>query len=142
MAIRSIANVLGYGLVLISLNGCAYFDFFGKKEEPVKPIQVTTKPIEKPKLNLPKVDKITMKEVEWIIITEDNYQQVFDELKKTGRPLAVFGLTDQGYKNLGLNLSYIRALLQQHKVIIAAYENYYQQANKVLDNAVTVDKNE
>ena len=126
MVKRSIVNVLGCGLAILLLSSCS---------TPVKQIQVTAKPIEKPELTLPPVDKVEMKEVKWVIITEENYQQVFDELKKSGRPLAVFGLTDKGYAHLGENLSSIRALVQQQKTIIAAYEAYYKNAEKALENA-------
>lgn len=76
-----------------------------------------------------------MREVTWVIITESNYEEVFADLKKNGRPLAVFGLTDQGYANLGLNLSDIRALVQQQQAIIAAYKNYQKSADKVIEEA-------
>jgi len=83
-----------------------------------------------------------MRNVEWIVINKDNYKEVFDKLSKSGRPIAVFGLTDQGYANLGLNLSDIRAYVQQQQAIIAAYERYYKDADEKLNNAVTVDKKE
>lgn len=76
-----------------------------------------------------------MRDITWVIVTESNYQEVFEELKKNGRPLAIFGLTDEGYKNLGLNLSDIRALVQQQQAIIAAYQNYQKSADKVIEEA-------
>jgi len=76
-----------------------------------------------------------MKEVKWIIITPENMEQVVEEAKKQGRPIAFFALTDQGYANLGLNFSSIRAYIQQQKAIIAAYENYYKKSNEALDKA-------
>lgn len=76
-----------------------------------------------------------MREVKWVIITEENYKQVFEDLKKTGRPIAIFGLTDKGYENLGLNLSDLRAYIQQQQTIIAAYENYYKKSSEALDKA-------
>jgi hypothetical protein len=51
----------------------------------------------------------------------------------------MFVLTGDGYSNLGLNFSDIRALVQQQQAIIVAYEEYYQQAEETLDNAVTID---
>ena len=126
MVKRSIASVLGCGLAILLLSSCS---------TPVQKIEVTAKPIEKPKLTLPPVDRLEMKEVKWVIITEENYKEVFAELKKNGRPLAIFGLTDEGYANLGLNFSDIRALVQQQKTIIAAYEAYYKDANQALENA-------
>jgi peptidoglycan hydrolase CwlO-like protein len=126
MVKHSIASVLGCGLAILLLSSCS---------TPVQQIQVTAKPIEKPELTLPSVDRLEMREIEWVIITEENYKEVFAKLKKTGRPLAVFGLTDKGYANLGLNFSDIRALVQQQKTIIAAYEAYYKDANNALENA-------
>lgn len=58
------------------------------------------------------------------------------ELTANGQPLALFVLTGDGYENLGLNFSDIRALVQQQQKIIVAYENYYQQAEQAMDNAV------
>jgi peptidoglycan hydrolase CwlO-like protein len=126
MVKHSIASVLGCGLAILLLSSCS---------TPVQQIQVTAKPIEKPELTLPSVDRLEMREIEWVIITEENYKEVFAKLKKTGRPLAIFGLTDKGYANLGLNFSDIRALVQQQKTIIAAYEAYYKDANNALENA-------
>ena len=126
MVKHSIVSVLGCGLAILLLSSCS---------TPVQQIQVTAKPIEKPELTLPSVDRLEMREIEWVIITEENYKEVFAKLKKTGRPLAVFGLTDKGYANLGLNFSDIRALVQQQKTIIAAYEAYYKDANNALENA-------
>ncbi len=126
MVKHSIVSVLGCGLAILLLSSCS---------TPVQKIEVTAKPIQKPELILPAVDKLEMKDVDWVIITEENYEEVFKQLKKNGRPLAVFGLTDKGYAHLGENLSAIRALVQQQKTIIAAYEAYYLNAEKALENA-------
>lgn len=67
-----------------------------------------------------------MRQVEWIIINEQNMEQKIAELKANGQPLAMFVLTGEGYENLGLNISDIRALVQQQQRIIVAYENYYK----------------
>ena len=77
-----------------------------------------------------------MRNVEWIIITEENLEARLEELRGTGQPIAVFGLTGEGYENLGLNFSDIRALVQQQQAIILAYENYYKKVEEALDGAV------
>lgn len=102
-------------------------------------IEVTTKPIEKPELTLPEADELRIREIEWVIITPNNYEEVFSKLQEQGRPVALFALTDKGYENLGLNLSDLRAYIQQQQTIIAAYENYYKKVDETLNNAVTVD---
>jgi len=76
-----------------------------------------------------------MKDVKWIVVTPDNWEAAVIELKKTGRPVVLFGLTDQGYEDLGLNFSDIRALVQQQQTIIAAYEGYYNASEQALDSA-------
>jgi hypothetical protein len=128
---NSIVNVLGFGLITLTLSGCSSLGLFG---EQVKPIEVTTKPIERPTLTLPSVDKVNMRDVEWILITENNVDEVLAEIGETGRPVAFFALTDEGYENLGLNFSDIRALVQQQQTIIRAYQNYYQEAEQQFDN--------
>ena len=123
---RSTMNVLGCGLAIILLSSCAS----------VPPsITVSSKPIEKPTLIVPPVDTLTMKEVKWIIVTEENVEEVLKELKTSGQPLAIFGLSGQGYENLSTNFSAIRALVQQQQTIIAAYKQYYEASNQALDSA-------
>ena len=98
-------------------------------------IEVSAKPVDKPELVLPNADVLRMKDVEWILITPENFEAKVAELSKNGRPVVFFALTDKGYENLSLNFSSIRAFIQQQKAIIIAYENYYKNANEALDAA-------
>jgi hypothetical protein len=120
-------SVLGF-TILISLAACS-----------TKPqqIEVSAKPIDKPELVLPPVDELNMKKVEWIVINEANVEAVIEKLKGSDGAFAVYALTGEGYGNLSLNFSDIRALVQQQQAIIAAYEGYYQAAEEAMDNAVT-----
>jgi len=90
----------------------------------ISPIQITSRPAERPPLVLPPVDTLTMRPVEWTIVTQDNIEEVFAQLEANGQNLALFALTADGYENLGLNFSDIRQLVQQQRAIIVAYENY------------------
>jgi ArsR family metal-binding transcriptional regulator len=76
-----------------------------------------------------------MRRIDWVIINEENLEEKIAQLTAGGAPLAIFALTAQGYENLGLNFSDIRAMVQQQQQIILAYENYYKEANKALDDA-------
>ena len=113
---NSIGNVLGFGLVLMLLSSCGIPN--------INPIQITSAPVERPPLVLPPVDTLSMRPVEWTIVTRDNVDEVFAQLEASGQNLALFALTDEGYENLGLNFSDIRQLVQQQRAIIVAYENY------------------
>ena len=103
------------------------------------PIEISAKPVEKPTLTLPSVDELNMREVKWVVINEDNVDEVIAKLKTQEGAFAVYALTGEGYGNLGLNFSDIRAMVQQQQAIIAAYENYYTQAEQALDNAVVME---
>jgi len=130
MASLLIKSVLGFTMI-ISLAACS-----------TKPqqIQVTSTPIEKPTLVLPPVDELNMRNVKWVVINEQNVDEVIKQLKTKEGAFAVYALTGEGYGNLGLNFSDIRAMIQQQQAIIAAYEGYYQEAEQALDGAVTVDQ--
>jgi len=98
-------------------------------------IEVSAKPVDKPELVLPDADGIRMKNVEWVLITPENFEEKVAEIEATGRPVVFFALTDEGYENISMNFSSIRAYIQQQQAIIAAYENYYKNANEALDAA-------
>jgi hypothetical protein len=123
-------SALGFGLVLL-LSGC-----LGNNPQT---IEVSAKPLDKPELNLPPVDEIRTRPVEWVIINEENLEEKLAELTANGQPLGLFVLTGEGYENLGLNISDIRALVQQQQQIIVAYENYYKRAEAAMDSAVQAE---
>ena len=120
-------SVLGF-MMIISLAACS-----GTKPQP---IEISTKPVEKPTLTLPPVDELNMRKVEWIVINENNVDAVMERLQSEGKAFALYALTGEGYGNLGLNFSDIRALVQQQQAIIAAYEGYYQAAEEAMEGAV------
>jgi hypothetical protein len=101
-------------------------------------LEIKTKPVTMPELVLPDADPIKTRPVEWIIITEDNREQVFQKLINSGNHAVLFGLTDQGYENLSLNLNDLRTFVQQQNSIILAYRNYYIRTQSVVSNAVVL----
>lgn len=126
MASRLIVNVLGCLIAISLISGCG---------SAPRRIEVSAKPVDKPALVLPKADELNMKKVEWVILTEENFQEQFAKLKASGRAIALFAIVDQGYENLGVNISSIRSYIQQQQSIIAAYEAYYKASEKAIDTA-------
>ena len=98
-------------------------------------IEISATPIEKPKLVLPPSDELRLKDLEWIVINEENAQEVWERIKKDKKDPVLIGLTDDGYEVLANNMSDIMKLLQQQKAIIAAYQNYYEESEKALEDA-------
>lgn len=124
------ASALGF-MMIISLGACS-------TKQPIQEIAISTKPVNKPELVLPKVDQINIRNVEWVVLNEDNIDEELEKIRATGQPVGLFALTGKGYQNLALNFSDIRAMVQQQQQIIAAYEKYYVEAEKTMDSAVKV----
>lgn len=120
-------SVLGFGLVLTLLSGCSSLP---------STLNVSATPVQKPVLILPEVDEVSMRRVQWVVINEENVDDELAKLKAQNIPTGLYALTGQGYENLGLNFSDIRALVQQQQAIIVAYQNYYVEAEETLDNSV------
>lgn len=89
---------------------------------------------------LPNADQIDQRDITWVVITPNNHSEVFDNLKKSGDDLALFGLTGDDYGKLGLNISDIRMYIGQQQAIIQAYKNYYIASEKTMDKAVVIEE--
>lgn len=67
-----------------------------------------------------------MSKVEWVIITKDNYQKVFDDLLKKKTDVVLFGLTDDGYEQLAINFAQIRKYIILNRSVLMKYKEYYE----------------
>ena len=116
--VRLIGNVLVSGLAIILLSSCAagvkVIDTYKieKKREPLA--LAAPKPLE-------------LQDIDWIIITKENADEVFEKIKndKNG-DYALFALTDNGYEKLALNFADIRNKIAEQRQIILSYKDYYE----------------
>ena len=99
----------------------------------VKPIQIVSAPLERVPLDLPPVDVLKLDDVNWIIVTEENVQSVWEDLEKKKYSVVIFGLTDKGYEDLSVNVAKLKKLVQQQKAVIAAYKKYYEQTDRAVE---------
>lgn len=127
MHVRSIVNVLGFTTVLFVVSACG-----GPRPQP---LEISAKPVDKPELVLPKVDRVQTRSVEWVVITPDNFQEQVEKLVSRGKPVVFFAVTDEGYEALALNLNDLRSFIQQQQAIIIAYEGYYKDSNSAIEAA-------
>lgn len=118
MKMSSTLNALGYILSLSLLSACA-----STKVDPVTSVEVKTIEIPRPAPIVPNVDQLNLKSIQWIVITPDNVDQKFKEIKDGD--VVLFALTQDGYENLALNMSDIRAMIEQQKKIIAIYRKQF-----------------
>jgi hypothetical protein len=73
---------------------------------------------------VPLPDPLTLKEIEFVIVTPENVDEIFKNLKEDK---VLFAVTAKGYENLSLNLSDVRAYIMQQKSIIILYESVWEE---------------
>ena len=114
---RSMLSVLmGIATVLL-LSSCSQIP---------KTIDIFTEPTKKVKLELPEVDRFMQRPINWMVVTPDNAQQVFEKLKNEKKQIVVFAVDEKGYEALSLNVTDLLKLVRQQKAVITAYEIYYE----------------
>ena len=113
--VRLIVSVLVFGLLL---NGCA-----GLAVKEISSYKIEKK---RAKLDLADSHPLELQDVEWIIITKDNAEEVFEKVKSSNGDYALFAVTDKGYEKLSLNLADIRNKLAEQRQIILSYKEYYE----------------
>ena len=113
--VRLIVSVLVFGLLL---NGCA-----GLAVKEISNYKIEKK---REPLNLPNPEPLSLVDVEWIVVTKDNVDEVMEKVKAEGGDYALFAVTDEGYKKLSLNFADIRNKLYEQQQIILSYKEYYE----------------
>lgn len=120
---RSTQSALGYGLVAITslflVSACSRPEIVTPA-----PVEVRTIQVSRPAPIVPGIDQLRLRDVGWIIITPENAETVFASLSGD---VVLFAITSDGYEDLSLNLSDVRALIQQQQRVIAIYQNSYRR---------------
>ena len=115
-------------ILLISLffiNGCSIVPKFWGDD--VKPIEVKQVAVERIKLNIEPPKPLQPEKIEWVVITPDNVDKVRKKLKSKNKDLVLFGLTDDGYEKLSINMAEIRNFINTQRIIILKYKDYYEK---------------
>lgn len=107
----------------LTLSGCG--SWFRK---PVPPVQVQVKPVEKTPLALENPQPLRLKPVDWIVVTPQNWEEVFKQMQAKDQNLVLFGLTSDGYQALSLTIAELRNLINTQRIIIQKYKDYYEPA--------------
>ena len=107
------------------ISGCSILPKWGSD---VKPIEVKTVAVEKTRLNLKDPPPLEARDVQWIVITPENTETVFQKLRDENIDVVLIGLTDVGYGQLSLPMAEIKNYIAQQKAIIVKYKEYYEPA--------------
>jgi len=117
--VRLIVSVLVFGLFL---NGCAAVA--------VKELQSYKIEKKREPLDLPMPVPLELIDVEWIVVTKENVDEVMEKVKAEGGDYALFAITDEGYKKLSTNFADIRNKLYEQNQIILSYKEYYESGER------------
>jgi len=118
-------NVLRSSTIIILpllISGCASFGW----NSSVKPIEVQTKAVERTRLNLADPTPLKGRELNWIVVTPENAEEVWKRLKEENTDLVLFAITDDGYEQLALTMAELRNFIATQRAIIVKYKEYYE----------------
>ena len=77
-------------------------------------------------LNLEKPTPLQLEELQWIIITSENADEVFKKLEEQGIDPVLWGLTDKDFELLAKNFARIRNQLKITNDLLDKYKEYYE----------------
>ena len=119
-SLKSILSVLVSLILITSLTSCSG----------VKQLEIFKTEVEREKLNLKKPTPLELEQLQWIIITSDNAEDVFTRLEEAGIDPVLFGLTDKDFELLAKNFARIRNQLKITNDLLDKYKEYYEPEKK------------
>ena len=115
-SLKSILSVLVSLILITSLTSCSG----------VKQLEIFKTEVEREKLNLNKPTPLELEQLQWIIITSENAEEVFTRLEQAGIDPVLFGLTDKDFELLAKNFARIRNQLKITNDLLDKYKEYYE----------------
>ena len=96
----------------------------------VKQLEIFKQEVKKLPLNLDSPPPLDLENIDWIIVTENNYKKVFEDLKKKKKDVVIFGLTDDGYEVLSMNNAQVRNYIILQGYVLKKYKEYYENGTE------------
>ena len=115
-SLKSILSVLVSLILITFLTSCSG----------VKQLEIFKTEVEREKLNLKKPTPLELEQLQWIIITSENAEEVFTRLEEAGIDPVLFGLTDKDFELLAKNFARIRNQLKITNDLLDKYKEYYE----------------
>lgn len=112
-------------LAMTTLSGCAVLPSLGLGQK-ADPVVIKKEEVARTPLNLPMPDSLQINAVSWFIITPENAENVWQQLRDKEIDLVLFALTDDGYEQLAVDFAKIRNFIEQQYQIIREYRRYYE----------------
>lgn len=107
---------------MMTLTGCQWFQRQPIEVEPEIIIKTEYEPLRIYQPPLPA--EIDLLDVNWVVITEENFDEKFAEVERLlGGDFVIFALTPDGYEKMAENLQEIRRYIRQQTELIIYYRN-------------------
>ena len=106
------------------VSGCASFGW----RSDVQPVDIQKRAVERTPLRIPDPAPVQARELEWIIITPETAESVWQRLRDSNTDVVLFALTDDGYETLALTMAELRNFVAQQRAITRRYREYYEPA--------------
>jgi len=103
-------------LTIFLISGCAT----------TSPLEVFTKEVERMPLDLELPPVETLEQVNLIIVTSENQEEVFAKMKEANIDPVIFGYSDQDWELVTKNNVRMRNQIIKLRAIIEAYKEYYE----------------
>ena len=92
----------------------------------VKKLSIFKEEVPRAELKLEKPTPLQLEELQWIIITSENAEEVFKKLEEKGIDPVLWGLTDKDFELLAKNFARIRNQLKITNDLLDQYKEYYE----------------
>jgi hypothetical protein len=93
-------------------------------------VEIKTVAVDKTPLNLSDPTPLEKRDVQWVVITPENAEQVWSSLREKNVDLVLIALTDEGYEQLSLTMAELRNYIVKQRAIIVKYKEYYEPVKK------------
>ena len=100
----------------------------------VKELSIFKEEVPRAKLNLEKPTPLQLENLQWIIITSENADEVFKKLEEQGIDPVLWGLTDKDFELLAKNFARIRNQLMVTNDLLDKYKEYYEEEEEKDNN--------
>lgn len=126
MVLTSIKNALLLLILSVFVSGCINNQTVADRAE-----GELTRPIQRSPLLIPAPEPLSFETTpEWIIVTENNVDQIIQDAKDNGVENPVFfALTPNGYQRLSITIAEIRNFINTQRTILNQYKLYYEPQN-------------
>ena len=109
-------------MVLIAGSSCSLL--------PTNPIQVTAKPIERTIVQPIMPREIDLKQLQWIAVTPDNWEEQLARIEKQEGELVFLAMTIPDYEVMAYNMQEIKRYITELKDVVVYYRTVTTKKNE------------